>query len=189
MNAYELQITDDGDRHIFNGICDWVYEEEIFESKKAVWISPDNKKLAYIQFNDSNVYLMNIPVYGEAGYPQFQYPHAIDIAYPKTGTRNPLVKLFQVDLSNAALAGYTKVHIQPPVEFSRRQHVINLVQWANENTLVSTWLNRVQNDSIVQVCTETRCRNVSITMANKQIYKLCTALSAMYFFFFFCDFS
>lgn len=165
VNAYELQITDDGDRDIYNGICDWAYEEEIFESKKAVWISPDNKKLAYIQFNDSNVFHMDIPVYGEAGYPQFQYPNAINVAYPKSGSINPLVKLFQVFLSNGTLAGYTKVQIQPPVEFSRRQHIINHVQWANENTLVSTWLNRVQNDSIVQVCKETRCRNVSYLMA------------------------
>lgn len=79
-----IQITNDGNANIFNGICDWVsnndffisyfclsgalfssyekvYEEEVFATKTAAWLSPDNKKLAYVQFDDSPVNHVTIP--------------------------------------------------------------------------------------------------------------------------------
>lgn len=81
--AVEIQLTHDGSHHIKNGISDWVYEEEVFASKEALWMSPDGSKLAFVRFNDEAVEDMPIPVYGTPGSLAFQYPKQIIVAYPK----------------------------------------------------------------------------------------------------------
>jgi fibroblast activation protein alpha len=51
-----IQLTHDGSvDEIYNGIPDWVYEEEVLNTNKALHISSDGKFLAYAQFNDSLV--------------------------------------------------------------------------------------------------------------------------------------
>lgn len=157
-----IQITSDGSQEIFNGICDWVYEEEVFATKTAAWLSPDNRKLAYVQFNDTPVKHVSIPLYGSPGSPDFQYPGFIDFPYPKTGSNNPLVKLFWVDLAGASPKDEVKkVQINPPDELIDDQHIISVVAWANNQTLLSAWMNRVQNHAIVEACDGQSCRPVS----------------------------
>ena len=52
----EKQITFDGEVDtIYNGIPDWVYEEEILSTNKAMYFSSDGKNMAFAQFNDSLV--------------------------------------------------------------------------------------------------------------------------------------
>ncbi|XP_031621025.1 venom dipeptidyl peptidase 4-like isoform X2 [Contarinia nasturtii] len=157
-----IQITNDGSANIYNGICDWVYEEEIFSTKTAAWISPDNKKLAYVQFDDSPVNHIAIPVYGAPGSSRDQYPGFIDFPYPKTGTNNPLVKLFLVDLTTVSPnEAVIKIQILPPQELREKQHIISVVLWgANNDTLLSTWMNRVQNRAIVEACEGEICRRI-----------------------------
>lgn len=156
-----IQITNDGNANIYNGICDWVYEEEVFSQKTAVWISPDNRKLAYIQFDDTPVNHIAIPVYGAPGNPRDQYPGIIDFPYPKTGTNNPLVKLFLVDLTNVSPnENVNKTQILPPVELREKQHIIAVSAWANNDTLISAWMNRVQNQAFIEACEGEICRRV-----------------------------
>lgn len=57
--------------------------EEVFSSKTAVWFSPDGTKLAYVQFNDTEVQLMHLQIYGPPGSIQFQYVHLVPMHYPK----------------------------------------------------------------------------------------------------------
>lgn len=158
-----IQITNDGTVNIYNGICDWVYEEEVFSTKTAAWISPDNKKLAYVQFDDTPVNHIAIPVYGHPGNPQDQYPGIIDFPYPKTGTNNPLVKLFLVDLTSVSSnENVKKTQIPPPDELREKQHIIAVSAWANNDTLISAWMNRVQNRAIIEACSEGEtCRRVT----------------------------
>lgn len=157
-----IQITDDGSQTIFNGICDWVYEEEVFATKTAAWLSPDNKKLAFVQFDDKPVSHITIPVYGIPGVPRDQYPGLVDFPYPKTGSSNPLVKLFLVDLTNASPnEPVNKTQIPAPEEFRDKQHIVSVVAWANNDTLLSTWMNRVQNHAIVEACKGKSCRQVN----------------------------
>ncbi|KAJ8968573.1 hypothetical protein NQ314_002238 [Rhamnusium bicolor] len=59
------------------------YMKEVFSSNKALWFSPDGKKLAYGRFDDTQTPVMIIPVYGEPGSLTFQYPRANFIKYPK----------------------------------------------------------------------------------------------------------
>lgn len=59
---------------VFNGIADWVYEEEVISDTKALWFSPDNKHLAWIEFNDTEVEVMPLQIYGQPNRLEFQYP-------------------------------------------------------------------------------------------------------------------
>ena len=61
---------------VFNGVADWVYEEEVRQSDKigtnlservqvlsdtrAIWFSPDGDKIAWTQFNDTDVSIRNV---------------------------------------------------------------------------------------------------------------------------------
>lgn len=57
--------------------------EEVLSSNKAMWFSPNGKKLAFAYFDDSSTPIMNIPFYGYPGSLSFQYTSAIPIHYPK----------------------------------------------------------------------------------------------------------
>ncbi|EAT37053.1 AAEL010912-PA [Aedes aegypti] len=149
-DAQEIQITTDGEASIYNGIPDWVYEEEVFSTNIATWFSTDGQKLAFIRFNDTTTRLMKIPIYGPPGHPEFQYPHELALHYPKAGTPNPSVNLYQVNLMNPSV----KIEIKPPSALvtPENDHIITSVGWANENRLITIWKNRVQNHAIVTTC-------------------------------------
>ena len=66
---------------IFNGICDWVYEEEVISDTKALYFSPDGNHLAWIEFNDTEVDVMPLQVYGQPGRTEFQYPIPTPLRY------------------------------------------------------------------------------------------------------------
>uniref|UniRef100_A0A286XAI4 Fibroblast activation protein alpha n=1 Tax=Cavia porcellus TaxID=10141 RepID=A0A286XAI4_CAVPO len=74
-----FQVTYNGkENKIFNGIPDWVYEEEMLGTKYALWWSPNGNFLAYAEFNDTD-----IPVIAYSYYGDEQYPRIINIPYPK----------------------------------------------------------------------------------------------------------
>jgi dipeptidyl-peptidase 4 len=154
--AEEIQVTKDGIENetftILNGVTDWIYEEEVFSANEACWFSQDGKKLAFIQFDDSHVPDIGVPHYGSPG--QFQYPLINEIKYPKSGAPNPFVKLFYIDFDgiNAGNADQKIFNISVPTELASEQHLITSVSWANPTTLISVWMNRVQNKAIISKC-------------------------------------
>ncbi|EMP38722.1 Dipeptidyl peptidase 4 [Chelonia mydas] len=76
-----VQITTNGEENkIFNGIADWVYEEEMFGTHSALWWSPNASFLAYAEFNDTQVPVMEYSFYAED---TLQYPKTIRLPYPK----------------------------------------------------------------------------------------------------------
>lgn len=113
-----INITTDGG-FVNNGIPDWVYEEEVLSSNKALWFSPDGTKLAFGKFDDSDVQLMVLPIYGEPGNLIFQYPRATVIKYPKVGTPNPTVSLHCVDLTTEGTP--TPITLEPPSSFTQNE--------------------------------------------------------------------
>ncbi|XP_043274698.1 venom dipeptidyl peptidase 4-like isoform X2 [Venturia canescens] len=142
----DYQITSTGIfGSIYNGVPDWVYEEEVLSSNKAMWFSPDGKKLAFAYFDDSNTPIMNIPFYGYPGSLSFQYTSAIPIHYPKPGTVNPSVKLYYVDLEAAARDNVTLHEIKHPAELSYTERILASVAFPTDNIIASTWMNRVQS--------------------------------------------
>ena len=69
-------------------------QEEVLSDTKALYFSPDGDKLAWIEFNDTDVDVMTITHYGQPGNLQFQYPIQTPLKYPKAGWRNPTVRVY-----------------------------------------------------------------------------------------------
>lgn len=157
--ADEIKITKDGTIKdgIYNGVPDWVYEEEIFSSNSALWFSPNGKKLAFMRFDDRPVRLMHLPIYGEPGNPIYQYTQNFSVYYPKVASKNPEVNLYTIDLSTVtdeASAENAIKLIPVPERFVNIQtdHIITSVSWANNENLVAVFMNRVQNQADLQKC-------------------------------------
>ncbi|XP_014669409.1 PREDICTED: prolyl endopeptidase FAP-like [Priapulus caudatus] len=82
---------------IFNGIPDWLYEEEMLNSHVALWWSPSGHRLCYATFNDTNVKSFYLPEYGEG---KDHYTTLRDLRYPKAGDTNPTFILNVLDVRN-----------------------------------------------------------------------------------------
>ncbi|KAF1371634.1 hypothetical protein PFLUV_G00270500 [Perca fluviatilis] len=136
------QVTSNGKENlIFNGIPDWVYEEEMFSSTQGLWWSPGGKYVAYAEFNDTEVHTIEYSWYGEN-----QYPSTVSIPYPKPGTPNPIVKLFVVDTDNKTI---TEVVV--PASLNASEHYLATVTWVTDEQIAVQWLMRVQNHLILQI--------------------------------------
>ncbi|XP_072468257.1 dipeptidyl peptidase 4 [Notamacropus eugenii] len=146
-----VRITHEGKENvIFNGITDWVYEEEIFSDYSALWWSPDGTFLAYAQFNDTKVPIMQYSFYSDES---FQYPKTIQLPYPKAGTANPTVKLFVIDTTGInATTNITRVQIVAPASILISDHYLCDVTWVNAERISLQWLRRIQNYSVMDIC-------------------------------------
>ena len=92
----EIAVTTEGDaaKRIKYGIASWVYGEEL-GVRDAMWWSPDEKKLAFYKFDESQVkdYFLQMD--------QTKVQDTLDTeAYPKAGAPNPIVTLYVYDLSS-----------------------------------------------------------------------------------------
>ncbi|KAH8269384.1 hypothetical protein KR018_010759 [Drosophila ironensis] len=146
----EIQITDDGvDGVVYNGVPDWVYEEEVLSSGSAIWWSGDGTKLAVGFFNDTDVQTFNYFIYGDGNTDFYQYPHEEHLKYPKSGTKNPLVTLRVYDITDN---DPTMLRIAAPEDIVGSDHILQNVVWSNATHLLITWMNRRQNLSSIQSC-------------------------------------
>ena len=101
------QLTSSGEPGtIYNGIADWLYEEEILGQSHATYITNDGSKLAYISFNDTNV--------KEHALHKFGQKSSVKFRYPKAGTRNPTAGVFVRELTRSGKG--QQVAVTPPVE-------------------------------------------------------------------------
>ncbi|KAK3568690.1 hypothetical protein QTP86_013449 [Hemibagrus guttatus] len=147
VKSNSLRLTSSGKEGVvYNGIADWLYEEEILHTHVAHWWSPDGERLAFLVLNDSLVPNMVLPSFTGSTYPKGrQYP------YPKAGQPNPMVKLFVVNL-------YGPTHtleLTPPDGLKLREHYVVMVKWISKTKTAVRWLNRAQNISILTVCDST----------------------------------
>ena len=68
--------------NIYNGVADWLYEEEILAQSPAIFVSSEATKIAYMSFNDSNVELSTMKRFSKEVDDQkrtelkFRYPTA-----------------------------------------------------------------------------------------------------------------
>uniref|UniRef100_A0A8C5DGS0 Inactive dipeptidyl peptidase 10-like n=1 Tax=Gouania willdenowi TaxID=441366 RepID=A0A8C5DGS0_GOUWI len=142
VRSTSLRITSSGvEGVIFNGLSDWLYEEEVLRSHVAHWWSPSGERLAFLTINDSLVPNMALPQFTGSTYPRgLQYP------YPMAGQRNPAVKLNVVNL----LGPTHTQELQPPRQL--RDFYITMVTWLSNTHLAVRWINRPQNNSLLTVC-------------------------------------
>ncbi|MGE3467860.1 MAG: DPP IV N-terminal domain-containing protein, partial [Pyrinomonadaceae bacterium] len=100
--ANEKQLTRDGregDKAIYNGYLDWIYEEELYGrgNKRGYWWSPDSKYIAFLRLDEEKVPKFIIP----NDIPNDQ--HVETTFYPQAGDPNPTVKLGIADVGKTAL--------------------------------------------------------------------------------------
>ncbi|XP_053915564.1 dipeptidyl aminopeptidase-like protein 6 isoform X3 [Cuculus canorus] len=132
---------------IFNGLSDWLYEEEVLKTHIAHWWSPDGTRLAYATINASRVPIMEIPVYaGKPAYPTVKTYH-----YPKAGMENPTISLHVIGLNGPT----HDLEMTPPDDQRMRDYYITMVKWATSTKVAVNWLNRAQNVSILTLCDAT----------------------------------
>ncbi|KAM4626103.1 dipeptidyl peptidase 4-like isoform 2-T2 [Discoglossus pictus] len=142
-------ITTNGEENtILNGIPDWVYEEEMFSTNYALWWSPTAKFLAYVEFNDTEVPIIEYSLYGDEGN---QYPQTIHIPYPKSGTKNPTVRLFAVN-TEEPLVNISAKEILASADIKAGDHYLNGLNWVTDQKMAVQWLKRIQNYSELRIC-------------------------------------
>uniref|UniRef100_F7AYR3 Dipeptidyl peptidase 4 n=1 Tax=Ornithorhynchus anatinus TaxID=9258 RepID=F7AYR3_ORNAN len=141
----EIPITNNGEENIIsNGIADWVYEEEVFSAHSALWWSPNGSFLAYAQFNDSEVPVMEYSFYSQES---LQYPETVKLPYPKLKTT---VKLFIVNTESTNMTSVEE--IPPPSPIDTGDHYLSEVTWVNNEAVAIQWLRRIQNFSVMTIC-------------------------------------
>ena len=129
----EQQLTNDStsESGTFNGHYDWVYEEEFGQTQAWNW-SPDNKHIAFWQFDERPVPDFQMTNF-EGGHPDI-----VHIPIPQVGDPNPVVKIGVVDVENGK-----KVWLSPD---ETGDFYIPRIYWtSNPDVLALMTLNRAQN--------------------------------------------
>jgi dipeptidyl-peptidase-4 len=126
------QLTTDASGDIINGTSDWVNNEEFGLADCFLW-SPDGKKIAYYQFDQSNV-----PEFALINYTDQLYPLITKYKYPKPGQTNSAVRAGVVGASG----GQTR-WLKTPGD--PRNTYIPHMEWMPDNQIVLQHMNRLQN--------------------------------------------
>ncbi|KAG7236160.1 hypothetical protein INR49_001270 [Caranx melampygus] len=150
VRSISLRITSSGmEGVIFNGLADWLYEEEILRSHLAHWWSPDGERLAFLTIDDTLVPNMALAQFTGSTYPE---ESSTRIQWSvKAGQKNPVVKLSLVNLFGVT---HTQ-ELQPPEQLQHGDFYITMVTWISNTHLAVRWLNRPQNSSLLTVCDAT----------------------------------
>lgn len=91
----ESRVTNDGEiNKIINGATDWVYEEE-FAITNLMEFSPDNRQLAYVRTDESEVKEFTFQTFEEQLYPNYY-----KFKYPKAGQVNSKVECRVFDIES-----------------------------------------------------------------------------------------
>ncbi len=129
------QITTDGTDDIFNGVSDWVYEEEFTVTRAYFW-SPDSKSVAYYRFDDTKV-----PVFSMNEYKDSLYPTVYSFRYPKAGEPNPEISIHIYNLEDGVTT-----NIIPPHHFE----YVPRIKWTQDpRTLSIQYMNRHQDTLVL----------------------------------------
>ncbi|XP_060571687.1 dipeptidyl peptidase 4-like isoform X1 [Ruditapes philippinarum] len=141
----EFRVTTTGKPdEIFNGVPDWVFEEEILFTDNAIWWSPSGHYFAFASFNDSEIGLFDLTYYGDL---KNQYVENKKLLYPKAGTTNPTFSLHIFNTHTNAT-----INIDAPEALRDIDHYFTRVTWQNDDHVQIIWLNRPQNMSIITIC-------------------------------------
>ncbi|XP_039280693.1 venom dipeptidyl peptidase 4-like [Nilaparvata lugens] len=146
---------------IFNGVCDWVYDDEIYVQTIAFYFSTDGAFMSYLSFNDSNVpteHYLSYSAFVSATTNQYAQDGAPRI--PKPGTPIPVASVHIICLK-------TKKEIiidglQPPVDLVTKENIAVQLTWADEKNVFVAWANRIQNYAVTNMCdvTTSKCQKI-----------------------------
>ena len=127
-NLKVKRITHDGKQgQIINGKGDWVYEEEFGVTNTLYW-SPDNRNLAYLKWDESQVRTFSITQFNS------DYPTLFTYKYPLAGEK----------VSQVCAWIYTDKGKSIPI--AGDFYYIPKITWKNNRELAILSLNRFQNE-------------------------------------------
>ena len=92
----EVAVTTDDNLEIFNGISDWLYEEE-FGVTCLFAFSPDSKQVAFVRLDETNVPSFEWQTFlNDEG--MMMYPQTHSLRYPKAGEANATASVCVYDI-------------------------------------------------------------------------------------------
>ncbi len=128
----EKRLTSDATEHVYNGHFDWVYEEEFGLAQAWKW-SPDSRRIAYWQLDDSAEPVSQFSDFSGV------HPKWETIPYPKVGDPNPTVRIGVVDVTSGR-----NVWLDPG---EKGEFYIPRIYWTSRrDTLAVVILNRPHNE-------------------------------------------
>ena len=135
-------VTQDGSADVFNGILDWVYQEEIYGRGdfKAFWWSPDSHWVAFLRLDEARVHDFTVIDHIEDGH--FRVKPEVT-RYPKVGDPNPVVSLGILDVTGPGAVRFVDLS-----EHAAEEPLVVRVDWSprGERLLymvqdrIQTWL-------------------------------------------------
>jgi len=132
------QVTFDGDESIYNGKPDWIYEEEVLSSDRAIWWNDDGSYFTFLRLDDSNVPTFNLQHFFEETGSVSKYPVIDRLKYPKPGFDNPLVSLFSYNVAKQKLE---KLNIGAAVSLGE-DFVLYSLKWIDNSFFLSKFTDR-----------------------------------------------
>lgn len=171
-----IRVTDDGGETVFNGVPDWVYEEEVgvcvylvewiyvantrtsppqvFQNNHALWWNPTGDTIAFLRSDETEVYDYTLQFYQHHSVPwgDYPYPENFVMKYPKPGTPNPLVTVYTFSLVQhfstfSTLPALELLTWQGEMDVDKR--VIIEVGWVGDYDLLVKETNRAATDGNV----------------------------------------
>jgi dipeptidyl-peptidase-4 len=124
-------LTTDGGPDLRNGYPDWVYAEE-FAQFYCFWWSPDSKRLAYMQFDESPV--RKFPILHDE---TFDFKLEMQ-SFPRVGENNPIIRFFIVDVE-------TKKQVQVDTGLETNVYLYNGLWSHDGRAFTLKRMNRLQN--------------------------------------------
>lgn len=166
----ESQITKDGEfRKIINGIPDWVNEEE-FANDCSFDFSADSKVIAYIKYDESDVMMYDMPLYGSGDNKEyFDFSQPYSFKYPVAGADNAKLSVHSFDIKS-------RVTRQLDVNIPEEGYIPRIIFTQDPNMLAVITLNRHQSVLEIQAVnplsgvSKTIMREESDTYLNEQTY-------------------
>ena len=154
-----IRITSNGNTSLFNGVPDWVYEEEVFAADFALWWSPDSTKIAFLHLDETLVEEYTYPIYNptEDSNAVIPYPDHVTMKYPKPGYHNPIVSVnvFELDRYRDGVSQgdddaeeYT-IELDWAEKFSDETRIVFEVVWVGNTELIVKEVHRAGEDGRV----------------------------------------
>ncbi|KDQ19524.1 hypothetical protein BOTBODRAFT_153437 [Botryobasidium botryosum FD-172 SS1] len=139
-----IRVTTTGTESLFNGVPDWVYEEEVFASDFTLWWAPDSQHLAFLTLDESAVDTFTYPVYNPSTDPDAVYPYTkeVKMKYPKPGYANPLVSvgIYKLPSASALIAAPFPapdvLNLTWAAQLDPNDRIISEVAWVGNSSMI-----------------------------------------------------
>jgi dipeptidyl aminopeptidase B len=162
---------------LFNGVPDWIYEEEVFSDDYSLWWSPDSSKIAFLRLDETLVDEFQFPIYNPTGdsYAVNPYTQEVVVKYPKPGYSNPLASVHVFDVaqyleqsetsSDSTAETYT-YELTWGDRFPVTNSIVMDVSWVGQSTLIVKEVNRAADNGSVVYFDLTRMGNAETATGN-----------------------